>query len=33
MYVDPFVMGVISTVIVELLALVLIIFYYAFKHK
>ena len=33
MYVDPFVMGVISTVIVELLALVLIIFYFAFKHK
>ena len=33
MYVNPFVMGVISTVIVELLALVLIIFYYAFKHK
>lgn len=33
MYVDPFVMGVISIVIVELLALVLIIFYYAFKHK
>lgn len=33
MYVDPFVMGAISIVIVELLALVLIIFYYAFKHK
>ena len=33
MYVDPFVMGTISIVIVELLALVLIIFYYAFKHK
>ena len=33
MYVDPFVMGVISIVIVELLALVLIIFHYAFKHK
>ena len=33
MYVDPFVMGVISIVIVELLALVLIIFYFAFKHK
>ena len=33
MYVDPFVMGVISIVIVELLAPVLIIFYYAFKHK
>ena len=33
MYVDPFVMGAISIVIVELLALVLIIFYYAFKHR
>ena len=33
MYVDSFVVGAISTVIVELLALVLIIFYYAFKHK
>ena len=33
MYVDPFVMGAISIVIVELLALVLIMFYYAFKHK
>ena len=33
MYVDPFIMGAISIVIVELLALVLIIFYYAFKHK
>ena len=33
MYVDPFIVGAISTVIVELLALVLIIFYYAFKHK
>lgn len=33
MYVDPFVMGAVSIVIVELLALVLIIFYYAFKHK
>lgn len=33
MYVDPFVMGAISIVIVELLALVLIIFYFAFKHK
>ena len=33
MYVDPFVTGAISIVIVELLALVLIIFYYAFKHK
>ena len=33
MYVNPFVMGVISTVIVELLAFILIIFYCAFKHK
>ena len=33
MYVDPFVMGAISIVIVELLVLVLIIFYCAFKHK
>ena len=33
MYVDPFVMGAISIVIVELLALMVIIFYYAFKHK
>ena len=33
MYVDPFVMGVISTVIVELLVFVLIIFYFAFKRK
>ena len=33
MYVDPFVTGVISTVIVELLVFMLIIFYFAFKHK
>ena len=33
MYVNPFVMGVISTVIVELLVFVLIVFYCAFKHK
>ena len=33
MYVDPFVMGVISTVIVELLVFILIIFYFAFKYK
>lgn len=33
MYVDPFVMGVISTVIVELFVFMLIIFYFAFKHK
>ena len=33
MYVNPFVMGVISTVIVELLAFLLIIFYFAFKYK
>ena len=33
MYVDPFVMGVISTVIVELLVFMLIIFYFSFKRK
>ena len=33
MYVDPFVMGAISIVIVELLVFILIIFYFAFKHK
>ena len=33
MYVNPFVMGVISTVIVELLVFIFIIFYFAFKHK
>ena len=33
MYVNPFVMGVISTIIVELLVFILIIFYFAFKHK
>ena len=33
MYVNPFVMGVISTVVVELLVFMLIIFYFAFRHK
>ena len=33
MYVDPFIVGAVSIVIVELLVFVLIVFYCAFKHK